>query len=85
MYVMVSYDIVDDKTRTKVMNFLKDYGTRVQYSVFECELSEEKFKEMKKGVEALINKKKRQSSLLSNLQSLYKESGYIWVGRNKRR
>jgi len=39
------------------MNFLKDYGTRVQYSVFECEISEEKFEEMKKGIEALINKK----------------------------
>ncbi len=58
MYVMVSYDIVDDKIRNKVMKFLKDYGTRVQYSVFECDINEEQFNKMKKGVEELIDKKR---------------------------
>lgn len=57
MYVMVSYDIVNNRTRMKVMKFLKDFGTRVQLSVFECELSEEQFVRMKEGVEALINRK----------------------------
>ena len=57
MYVMVSYDIVDDKTRYKVMKFLKDFGNRVQYSVFECNIDEERFKRIKKGVENLINKR----------------------------
>jgi CRISPR-associated protein Cas2 len=55
---MVSYDIVDDKIRNKVMKFLKDYGTRVQYSVFECDINEEQFNKMKKGVEELIDKKR---------------------------
>ncbi len=58
MYVMVSYDIVKDRTRTKVMKFLKDFGHRVQLSVFECDLDEERFQRMKKGVDKLINKKK---------------------------
>jgi len=57
MHVMVSYDIVDDKTRYKVMKFLKDFGNRVQYSVFECDIDEERFKKMKEGIEKLINKK----------------------------
>ena len=35
-YVVISYDISDDKKRNKVANMLLDYGTRVQYSVFEC-------------------------------------------------
>jgi CRISPR-associated protein Cas2 len=35
-YVVISYDISDDGTRNKVANVLKDYGKRVQYSVFEC-------------------------------------------------
>ena len=43
MYVMVSYDIVEDRARTKVMKFLKDYGNRVQLSVFECDLHRETF------------------------------------------
>lgn len=57
MHVMVSYDIVEDRTRTKVMKFLKDYGHRVQLSVFECDLDDERFEKMKRGVETLINKK----------------------------
>ena len=57
MYVMVSYDIVNDRTRYKVMKFLKDFGTRVQYSLFECDVDEEQYKRMKQGIEELINKK----------------------------
>jgi len=57
VYILVSYDIVEDKTRNRVSKFLKDYGTRVQLSVFECDLKEEQFKSMKKGLEKLIDKK----------------------------
>jgi CRISPR-associated protein Cas2 len=35
---VVSYDIVDDRRRTRLANVLKDFGTRVQFSVFECRL-----------------------------------------------
>lgn len=37
-FIVISYDISDDKRRRKVMKTLEDYGTRVQYSVFECRL-----------------------------------------------
>lgn len=57
MYTMVSYDIVKDKTRTRVMKFLKDFGDRVQLSVFECDLDDEQYARMKEGVEELINQK----------------------------
>ncbi|ODS30205.1 MAG: hypothetical protein SCARUB_04686 [Candidatus Scalindua rubra] len=33
---IVSYDITDTSRRTKISNILKDFGERVQYSVFEC-------------------------------------------------
>lgn len=33
--VLISYDIKDDKLRTKFSKFIKKYGYRVQYSVFE--------------------------------------------------
>ena len=36
---IVSYDIVDDKRRTKVAAVCKGYGERIQYSVFRCPLS----------------------------------------------
>jgi len=57
MHIIVSYDIVDNKIRNKVMKLLKDFGNHVQYSVFECDLNEDQFNRMKQGIEALINKK----------------------------
>lgn len=58
MLVMISYDVVDDKSRLKLMKYLKDYGNRVQKSVFECHLSSQELKEVKTGVELIINKRK---------------------------
>lgn len=57
MYILVSYDIVKDKTRNKVSKFLEDFGVRIQKSVFECDLNELQYSKMKKGVEKLIDKK----------------------------
>lgn len=39
MLVIVAYDIEDDRVRTRLMKKLKDFGPRVQYSVFEADLS----------------------------------------------
>jgi len=56
VYVLVSYDIVDNKVRTKVMKLLKNFGDRIQQSVFECDLDEADYHRMKQGVEELIDK-----------------------------
>ncbi len=39
MYVMIAYDVKVDARRVKIHNALKDYGTRVQFSVFECRVN----------------------------------------------
>jgi CRISPR/Cas system-associated endoribonuclease Cas2 len=36
--IVVSYDIPDDRRRLRLAHALKDFGVRVQYSVFECHL-----------------------------------------------
>ena len=36
MLVLVTYDVVDSRRRTKLATFLEGYGRRVQKSVFEC-------------------------------------------------
>ena len=36
MFYVVSYDIPDDNRRNAVSKTLLDFGSRVQYSVFEC-------------------------------------------------
>jgi len=50
MFFVISYDIKDNKKRYKVCNILKDYGNRVQYSVFECELDKKLYDEMIKRI-----------------------------------
>ncbi|OIP31774.1 MAG: CRISPR-associated endonuclease Cas2, partial [Deltaproteobacteria bacterium CG2_30_43_15] len=35
-YLVVAYDIADDKRRNKICDILSAYGQRVNYSVFEC-------------------------------------------------
>lgn len=45
MYV-VSYDITSDRLRNKIAKTLEGYGTRIQYSVFECRLGQKKYKEL---------------------------------------
>jgi len=37
--LIVAYDIVDDKRRTKAHKILKGHGDALQYSVFRCDLS----------------------------------------------
>jgi len=37
--LIVSYDITDDKLRNKFSNFLKKFGFRLQYSVFQVKNS----------------------------------------------
>jgi len=57
MFIVVSYDIVDDKRRNRAAKILKDYGEKVQFSVFECILNEVILKEMKKRIAGVIETK----------------------------
>lgn len=53
-WVVVSYDMPDDRRRTRVMKTLEGYGRRVQYSVFECELRSADLAKLKARLKALI-------------------------------
>lgn len=56
MFIVVSYDISDDRRRTRVMNALKDFGRRVQYSVFECDLTAEQYKRLRTRLAGLLDR-----------------------------
>jgi len=55
MFYLVSYDIPNDRRRTRLAKALKDYGDRVQYSVFECILDNRLLEGMKKKISDLID------------------------------
>jgi CRISPR-associated protein Cas2 len=56
-FLVVSYDISNDKRRLKVMKTLQDYGTRVQYSVFECRLESKQLDLLKRRIKPLAREK----------------------------
>lgn len=54
MYVVVSYDISEDKRRTKIHSILKSYGQWVQYSIFECNLTETQYAKLRSRLAKVI-------------------------------
>ena len=53
-FILVVYDISNDRRRTRLHNLLLDYGTPVQYSVFECLLDEAAIERMEGAVAKVI-------------------------------
>ncbi|MEB3218751.1 MAG: CRISPR-associated endonuclease Cas2 [Nostocales cyanobacterium 94392] len=54
MFVVVSYDIPEDKRRTKIHKILKSYGQWMQYSVFECDLTDTQYAKLRLRLAKLI-------------------------------
>ena len=57
MLVVVSYDITDDRRRTRVAKTLAGFGTRVQYSVFDCLLNEKQLARLRVKLEEIIDQR----------------------------
>lgn len=55
MFIIVAYDISDDRRRAKLHKALKHFGYAVQYSLFECHLSASQLWQLKATVEQLID------------------------------
>ncbi|PWH18352.1 MAG: CRISPR-associated endonuclease Cas2 [Ardenticatenia bacterium] len=55
MFILVSYDIPDDRRRVRLAKVLQDYGERVQYSVFECDLTQKQLQQMVREVRQVIS------------------------------
>jgi CRISPR-associated protein Cas2 len=54
LHIVASYDISDPKRLSKVARTMKNYGERVLKSVFECNLEENRFEEMKGRIDRII-------------------------------
>jgi CRISPR-associated protein Cas2 len=53
--ILVSYDIPDDRRRTRLAHVLKDFGARVHYSVFECNLDAAQLETMRRRLLLLLD------------------------------
>ena len=56
MLIVVTYDVVDNRRRVKVHKLLMGYGDWRQYSVFECDLTERRYREMLAKIGRLIDR-----------------------------
>jgi CRISPR-associated protein Cas2 len=54
MHVVITYDIQEDKRRTKIHKILKSYGQWMQFSVFECNLNETEYARLRSRLAKLI-------------------------------
>ncbi len=55
VYILVIYDIINDKKRNKLAKLLKGYGFRIQKSAFEARISAGKYRKLLKELEAFGN------------------------------
>jgi len=55
MFCAVAYDIKDDKRRQKLFKLLGGFGFNKQYSLFECDLSQDEIDRMVAGIKRTID------------------------------
>ena len=55
MRYVICYDIFDNRRRNRVAKLLESYGSRVQDSVFECHLSNDKLARLKRKLRRQIH------------------------------
>ena len=61
---LCTYDIADDKRRTKLFELLKDHGEHVQYSVFLCSLTRSELKRLSAVADEIVHQEQDQLLLV---------------------
>jgi len=77
-FYVVVYDISNDRRRTRLHNRLLDYGSPVQYSVFECWLTESDMKRMKKMIRRTIKESEDQVRIYHLCEACLKK---VWLSK----
>lgn len=61
-FYLISYDIPDDKRRTKIAHLLEGYGERVQYSVFEVWATEKELETLRQQLARWVESPKPKTT-----------------------
>lgn len=59
MKIIICYDIEDDRDRYRLVKYLESFAYRLQYSVFECELTTKELKVKQSELSLLLADVKR--------------------------
>ena len=55
--IVVAYDVSNDRRRAKVVKILEQVGVRVNFSVFECVITEKQYESLRKELLLIISLK----------------------------
>lgn len=55
VYVLIIYDIIDNKSRQKLAKYLQGYGFRVQKSAFEATITKSKYNKLINEMPAFVS------------------------------
>jgi CRISPR-associated protein Cas2 len=80
---LVAYDIRDDRRLRSVATCMEGYGTRIQYSVFVCDLSDREKFVMRGDIEARM-KLSEDSVMIVELGSAGDSSRFLFLGHHER-
>ncbi len=68
---IICYDIEKDKSRTKLAKIMEQYGKRVNYSVFECMLTDAQHRYILGAIQKIINPKTDKIKIYLMCQSCF--------------
>ena len=80
MFYVISYDIPDDKRRQKIAKTLLNYGSRVQYSVFEANITDKLLFEMISKLRRIICYKEDSIRIYKLCKECKKEIIILGIG-----
>jgi CRISPR-associated protein Cas2 len=76
---LVAYDIRDDKRLRAVAGCMEGYGTRIQYSVFICDLSAKEKVLMRGDIETVM-RRSEDSVMIVDLGAARDASRFVFLG-----
>ena len=74
---VVAYDIASNKRRSHLVKLLEQYGTRINYSVFECMLTRQQKTHIINSINDIIDHKKDQVALYTICVDCYAQTEYL--------
>ena len=76
-FYVVTYDISDDKRRSKVVKLMESIGTRMNYSVFECMLTDIQYQNMYKKLAKIVVRREDWVNIYPLCTECYARITYI--------
>ena len=80
---LVAYDIRDDRRLRGIAGCMEGYGTRIQYSVFVCDLSDREKVIMRGDIEGLM-KTSEDSVMVIDLGQAGDSSRFLFLGHHEK-